>query len=135
MQVTQAQLDKMEEAARLGVFWRSVATLGGIEWETFRAWMREGRQDPNSVHRAFCTRLIAARAEGLLTLLRRQHELATGAAKGDGRAVVWLLERVHQYHSLDPDAAEVTGVEANPTGGASEAASKLAEALQGLIKT
>lgn len=107
VEVAPEAMERMVQAARVGAKWAAVAQLGDIEWETFRRWMREGRE-PSSPHAGFATRLTRARAEGQAMLLGRLMKLAT---EGDSRSITWLLDRVHQYDRGDADEKEITGAE------------------------
>ncbi len=82
---------KLVEAISAGNFYETACTHAGIEYQTFRNWMKAGEQATNGRFFDFFEAITRAEAEAEM----RAVEMIRQAMPDDWRAAVALLERRH----------------------------------------
>lgn len=108
--LTEATVTKLEQAIALGATYEDACRYAGINYETFRRWMRRGERASRGEFRAFVERIRDAEARATIGWLAKIEQAANN---GSWKAAAWKLERRYPER-YGRQRVEVSGPEGAP---------------------
>ena len=85
----QEKICKVLSSIGSGVHYTTACAYAGVNYNTFRAWMKRGEEEPYGIYRDFYNAVKKAEAEAEEKLIK----ILNDAAPGDWRAALAMLER------------------------------------------
>lgn len=110
--LTQETIKKLEQAIALGATYEDACRYAGINYETFRRWMRRGEQAKSGEYREFHERIRDAESRATIGWLAK---IEAAANNGSWKAAAWKLERRYpDRYGRSVQRVEVSGPDGEP---------------------